>query len=192
MIASILPPNATSLELHVEQSATATLETMPLDIAKLWNPDTCPAHILPWLAWALDVEQWRSDAPIATQRAAIKGSITVHDTMGTPAAMQHALENLGYAPVQIFEYSAQWHAGRTLYNGLQTHAGATLLFRFDVHLNAHGTRPTAPELLRIKAAIHIFKNARSHLRNLFYASLWHDGAYTHNGAIMRDGGLILG
>jgi len=190
MIASILPPNATSLELHVEQSATATLETMPLDIAKLWNPDTCPAHILPWLAWALDVEQWRSDAPLATQRAAIKGSIAVHDTMGTPAAMKQALGNLGYGRVVVDELPNIVRGRGLKYNGMTAHVGMSLAYQFDIFINS-GQTPSFHQKANIKTMINVFKNARSHVRNLYYASHFYQGKQTHNSAIVRDGGLIL-
>ncbi len=102
-VLTLLPPNATQLERNIEQSATATIEQLPVPIRDLWNPDTCPAHLLPWLAWALDVEQWQSDWPEATRRAAIKASWHVHNKMGTKASVRQALDALG-ASVTMSEW----------------------------------------------------------------------------------------
>jgi len=215
-VATILPPNATDLERNLEQSATRTMEQLPVPIRDLWNPDTCPLHLLPWLAWALDVEQWQSDWAESIQRAAIKASFEVHNRMGTAGGLRLALESLGYSYVHITEYVNLFHRGSFTHNGSRTHVGASLAYQFDVTLNtsvmnaslwhngadAHnGSRthvgaslgtPSAAQVAKIKDAIAVFKNARSHLRNLYYASLWHNGADTHNGAKLRDGGLILG
>ena len=49
---SLLPPNASALERKLEQ-ATLRLGTLPVPLRELWNPDTCPAHLLPWLAWTV-------------------------------------------------------------------------------------------------------------------------------------------
>jgi len=192
MVASILPTNATPLELNLEQASGTSMEAMPVAIRDLYNPDTCPEHLLPWLAWAWDVEQWQSDWGITMQRAVIKASWKVHNHMGTKAALVQALEALGYAPVQVTEFVNLLHRGASSYNGMRTHVGQSLAYQFDVSLNTNGGTPTASQLLKIREAIAIFKNARSHLRNIYYASRWHNGASTHNGAVMRDGGLILG
>jgi len=161
-------------------------------IRDLWNPSLCPLALLPWLAWALDVEKWQSDWPEAVQRAAIKESIGTHNRMGTPAGMKAALESLGYAPVKITEFPNLMYRGSFTHNGSFTHIGNALAYQFDVSLSNQGAIPSAAAITRIKAAIAEFKNARSHLRNMYYASLWHNGGNTHNGAITRDGGLILG
>jgi len=191
-VTTILPPNATALERNIEQSATRAMEQMPVPIRDLWNPDTCPVHLLPWLAWAVDVEQWQSDWPESVQRAAIKASISVHNHMGTVGGLKMALESLGYSSVMITEFVNLFHRGAMAYNGSRTHVGASLAFQFDVALNNSGVIPSAPAIAKIREAISEFKNARSHLRNLYYASRWHGGVNTHNGAIVRDGGLILG
>ena len=108
-VASLLPPTAAPLERNIEQSATGAMEHLPVPIRDLWNPDTCPAHLLPWLAWALDVAQWQSDWPEATQRAAIKASIRVHDTQGTAQALKDAVAAIwgDSAVSEWFDYGGQ-------------------------------------------------------------------------------------
>jgi len=191
-VTSILPPNATELERNVEQSATGAIEQLPVPIRDLWNPDKCPVALLPWLAWALDVEQWQSDWPEITQRAAIKASVSVHNHMGTSASMVNALEALGYAPVRITEFINLFHRSSESYNGRRTHVGTTLAFQFDVEVNNNGAIPSVAAIAKIREAINEFRNVRSHLHNLYYNSIWHNGGNTHDGAITRDGGLILG
>jgi len=220
-VASLLPPTAAPLERNIEQSATGAMEHLPVPIRDLWNPDTCPAHLLPWLAWALDVAQWQSDWSEAVQRAAIKASWGVHNHMGTAGGLRLALESLGYSQVHITEYVNLFHRGSFAHNGSRTHVGTSLAFQFDVTLNVQrqnpsgvasshdgllshnamhdysgvpsvsGT-PSASAIASIKQMISAFKNARSHLRNLYYASAWHNGSSKHNGALLRDGGLTLG
>jgi P2-related tail formation protein len=51
---SLLPPNVSGLERALEQ-ASARVGDIPVPIDPLWNPATCPARLLPWLAWALSV-----------------------------------------------------------------------------------------------------------------------------------------
>ncbi|TKA96910.1 phage tail protein I, partial [Cereibacter changlensis] len=54
---SILPPNATKAERAFE-AALAALCDLPVPVGQLWSPETCPAALLPWLAWALSVDDW--------------------------------------------------------------------------------------------------------------------------------------
>jgi len=111
-VTTILPPNATDLERNIEQSATRAIEQMPVPIRELWNPDTCPLHLLPWLAWALDVEKWQSDWPEAVQRATIKASINIHNHMGTRASVRQALNALG-ASITMTEWFQAGGAAHT-------------------------------------------------------------------------------
>ena len=50
---SLLPRNATGAERAIE-GATARVGAVPTPFRDLWNPDTCPAALLPWLAWAYE------------------------------------------------------------------------------------------------------------------------------------------
>jgi len=151
-VTSILPPNATELERNIEQLATGAIEQLPVPIRDLWNPDKCPVALLPWLAWALDVEQWQSDWPEATQRAAIKASIDVHNHMGTVASVKQALAALG-ASIKLTE----WH---------QT-GGAPHTFDLTAWANtnlAPAGRPVLDAALynTLLAAVNEAKPARSH------------------------------
>jgi len=188
---SLLPDNATTLEKNIEQ-VTAGMADLSVPIRDLWNPDTCPLALLPWLAWALDVERWQSDWSEPVQRAAIKASWGVHNKMGTAAGIKTALESLGYSSVKITEFANLFYNMAIPRDGSRTHVGTTRAFQFDVSVNNGGVIPSAQDIMKIKDAINTFKNARSHLYRMYYMAAWHNGGNSHNGAILRDGGLILG
>jgi len=103
MSTSLLPPNATELE-RAAAEVLARRADLPVRIGDLWNPHACPAEQLPWLAWALSVDQWFPDWTQAQRRQAIAASFEVHRHKGTPAAVNAALSVLGH-PVRLIE----WH-----------------------------------------------------------------------------------
>ncbi|EEA6857495.1 phage tail protein I, partial [Salmonella enterica] len=47
----LLPVGSSPLEVAAAR-ACAEIERTPVNIRALWNPDTCPENLLPWLAWA--------------------------------------------------------------------------------------------------------------------------------------------
>lgn len=94
MSETLLPHNATQEERDIEAS-TARLGEVPVEIGKLWNSDTCPADLLPWLAWALSVDEWDSGWSESAKRDFIKQSATVHRHKGTVGAVRNALASLG-------------------------------------------------------------------------------------------------
>ena len=55
-VPSLLPHNASPQERAIE-AATARLADVPVPLRDLWNPETCPAELLPWLAWAFGVDE---------------------------------------------------------------------------------------------------------------------------------------
>lgn len=57
MTDTILPPNSSALERDIEESGgKKRIEAIDVPVGKLWNPQTIPAEILPYLAWALSVD----------------------------------------------------------------------------------------------------------------------------------------
>lgn len=94
-MSSLLPPNATAQEVALE-GATARVGNVPVKTRQLWNAETCPADLLPWLAWAVSVDEWNSNWSDAQKRGTIAASFEVHSTKGTPAAVKASLGALGY------------------------------------------------------------------------------------------------
>jgi phage tail P2-like protein len=89
----LLPPNATPQERAL---SLATGRDIAVPVKELWSPQTCPAGILPWLAWALSVDEWDPAWPEQTQRNTIAASIEQHRRKGTIGALRQALQRLGY------------------------------------------------------------------------------------------------
>lgn len=106
----ILPNNSTTLE-HRAALACAAAEDLPLPIRDLWNPDTCPAALLPYLAWARSVDRWDAHWPVATKRKVIKAAWFIHKRKGTISALRRAVEPLGYL-IEIREWFEQTPPGR--------------------------------------------------------------------------------
>ncbi|WP_122698013.1 phage tail protein I, partial [Pseudomonas viridiflava] len=62
----------------------------------LYNPQTCPAHLLKHLAWAWSVDRWDENWSESVKRAAISASFYIHQHKGTIGAIRRAVEPLGY------------------------------------------------------------------------------------------------
>lgn len=93
--APLLPPNATPLERRAA-SAGQRIEYVPVPLRDLWNPATCPAELLPFLAWSFSVDRWNPDWPTSTKRAVTSASYLVHRRKGTIGAIRRAVEPLGF------------------------------------------------------------------------------------------------
>ncbi|TPG77337.1 phage tail protein I [Pseudomonas arsenicoxydans] len=98
----LLPPNAKQLE-RLAAEALAQIERVPIPIRDLLNPDRCPVHLLPYLAWAFSVDRWDSTWSEATKRQVIKGSFFIHSRKGTIGALRRVVEPLGYL-IEIVEW----------------------------------------------------------------------------------------
>lgn len=121
---TLLPPNATPQERALEIAPAIGLADIPNPFYTLWNPRTCPPHILPWLAWAFSVDDWRSDWPDEIKRQAIMASPKIHRVKGTIGAVRRALETLGYA-IDIsewFEHGGTPHTFRIAVDVLRSQA----------------------------------------------------------------------
>jgi phage tail P2-like protein len=92
----LLPPNATSPERSLSL-ATSRLGTISTPIRSLWNADTCPENLLPWLAWAASVDEWDANWTTETKRNVIKNSAEIHRKKGTVAAVRTLLNSFGIA-----------------------------------------------------------------------------------------------
>jgi phage tail P2-like protein len=99
-MASLLPPNSTPLERALE---AATDETTDVPIRSIYNPDTCPVPLLPYLAWECSVDRWDESWAEAVKRAAIRASFYIHAHKGTIGAIRRVVEPLGYL-IKIVEW----------------------------------------------------------------------------------------
>lgn len=98
----LLPPNATKLERGLSE-VTARVTNVPTPLRELWNPDTCPAPLLPWLAWSLGVAAWKPYWSEQIKRRRIKQAVEIHRRRGTAQSVRRVVESFG-AGVAIREW----------------------------------------------------------------------------------------
>ncbi|WP_067517841.1 phage tail protein I [Endozoicomonas ascidiicola] len=92
---SLLPPNATELELAMEQITADLLLNIDFDCRTLWNPWTCPVHLLPYLASAVGMDDWSNDWPEHIKRDGVATAIEVQSTKGTIYSIKKAAGSFG-------------------------------------------------------------------------------------------------
>lgn len=114
MSESLLPPNATPLERAMESILNERIGAVPVPLRDLWNSESCPSALLPYLAWACSVDVWDNDWEDATKRRVIASSFIVHRQKGTVGAVKTALDALGFEATitEWWEEAAQPHTFR--------------------------------------------------------------------------------
>ncbi|NMY81020.1 phage tail protein I [Pseudomonas rhodesiae] len=99
-MSSLLPLNSTQFERAIEAALTEKTE---IPLRTLYNPDTCPTHLLPWLAWTWSVDRWDNKWSEAVKRSAIRSAFYVHAHKGTIGALRRVVEPLGYL-IEVLEW----------------------------------------------------------------------------------------
>ncbi|MFZ4219698.1 phage tail protein I [Enterobacter ludwigii] len=92
---TLLPPSSTLYERNLAQ-VMAKFFDVDIPLRTLWNPDTCPVDLLPYLAWAFSVYRWDEKWDEATRRKTIRDSFFLHQHKGTISALRRAVEPMGY------------------------------------------------------------------------------------------------
>lgn len=90
---SLLPINSTPLERALE---AANAGDTSIVLRTLYDPATCPVHLLPQLAWAWSVDRWDPRWSETVKRNAIRAAHFIHARKGTIGALRRAVESLGY------------------------------------------------------------------------------------------------
>lgn len=96
----LLPLNSTPLERALDAAAAEDLRSA---LRTLYNPDTCPSHLLYQLAWAWSVDRWDDTWSEATKRSVIRSAFFVHKYKGTVGALRRVVEPFGYL-IEIIEW----------------------------------------------------------------------------------------
>lgn len=91
---SLLPPNATSAERAYE-AATTRIDAIPAPARDLWNADTCPMNLLPWLAWALGIRAWNADWSDAIKRRLVRDALAIARRKGTVESVHAVVQAFG-------------------------------------------------------------------------------------------------
>ena len=103
MSTSLLPPNASGLDRAVEQLIEQQCHAIGQPHRALWTPETCPIDLLPWLAWSVGVQAWRSEWPEHIKRAIVRNSIAIQRRRGTLSSVRDAVQSFG-ASISIREW----------------------------------------------------------------------------------------
>lgn len=144
-MSDLLPPSATTQERAISSAIYREIDTPIRDV---WNPDTCPAGMLAWLAWAFSVDEWDVNWSEAQKRAYIKKSIDVQKYKGTIGAVQDALGALFY-DARIQEWFNQIPEGNP--------------YTFKVLLTADQVGISQQAIASLFSVIDRTKNLRSHM-----------------------------
>lgn len=133
---SLLPKGSSALERRLAE-ACGDISTVPVPLRELWNPDTCPEHLLPWLAWSFSVDRWDEAWSEAVKRQVVRDAYFIHRQKGTIAAVRRVVEPFGFL-IRVIEW---WQSGET--------PGT---FRLDIGVQDQGiTEETYQELERLIA-----------------------------------------
>lgn len=148
---SILPPNASALERDIEAAVISRFLLLSASRARyLFNPDLCPAHILPWLAWAVSVDLWNENWTTERKRAVIRGAVCVHQSKGTIGALRTAIQGYNGMNIRVEEWFQ--------------YGGDPFKFRVIAEILTSGIS----NLNEVEQSILATKNLRSHLERLSF------------------------
>jgi phage tail P2-like protein len=107
----LLPSSVSPLERELARLSRHLDAVDPAVIETLWDASTCPAILLPHLAWALSLDVWDDAWPEATKRQAIAEAPAIHRLKGTRSAVDRVMRLLG-CRVVIQEWWQQQPQGR--------------------------------------------------------------------------------
>jgi phage tail P2-like protein len=113
-IRPLIPHTSSALSHDLEAVTAERLSAIENPLRSLWDVNTCPVHLLPWLAWAFSVEVWQSHWPEGVKREVIRKAISVHRRKGTLGAVKDALAALsvGAEISEWFEHDGPAHTFR--------------------------------------------------------------------------------
>lgn len=169
---SLLPPNATPQERALAEGMTR-LSAVPVPVDTLWGAATCPVALLPWLAWALSVDEWDSTWTEAQKRGAVASAIAIHRRKGTRGALNRAISALGYS-IRVVEW---WE---------EAPEGQPGTFRVLIEIDDRGVDDS---LIRsLERIVLKTKNTRSHLAGITMAG--RSAGHVYVGAHLMSGDVV--
>lgn len=146
-MSDLLPYNATDQERALANTI-ARISDVPVVVREVWNPDTCPANVLPWLAWAFSVDDWDTNWTDKQKRNVIKQSVYSQRIKGTIGAVTRQLAALGY-DIKILEWWQKEPEGEP--------------YIFDVYITSSQSPLTQRDYAKVLDVINTNKNLRSHM-----------------------------
>ncbi len=98
---SLLPPNATQPERAIEDAMRVGADLSV--VGTLWNPETCPPEVLPFLAWGLAISRWDENWTVDEKREQTADAIRFHQRKGTRGIVEEVVERF-HPLLQIVEW----------------------------------------------------------------------------------------
>lgn len=96
--ASLLPANSLPLEKALDVGFGTLLDRVIPPFPALMNPLLTPVEFLPYLAADRGVSEWDAHATETEKRLTVGLSWQIQRQAGTPKALSHAVESLGFTP----------------------------------------------------------------------------------------------
>ena len=131
-----------------------------------------PEDVLDLMAWQLHVDGYEAAQTYEGKRRMVNRSILLHRRKGTPWAVAEALRSVGYADARIIEGSGDCrYNGEISYDGRDSYAAGNRWALFDVEVDlGEGEGISGAAVARLRSAVEVWKNARSHLRAISWAA----------------------
>lgn len=141
-MATLLPPHLGELERELDD-ALSRIEGVDIPIATLWDPWTCPLAALPFLAWALSVDVWRTHWSEQKKRQVVAASLDVHREKGTRPAIEQALSavNVDIELTEWWEVEPRRERGTFRLRAIVRDEGVTEVMQDDLLAILNNTKP---------------------------------------------------
>lgn len=98
----IMPPHSGAAEKALVDGIIDGL-TFDIRVGDVWSADLAPGPVLPWLGWAMSVDDWDLGWSEDRKREVIRGSVALHRIKGTRASIEVALHAMGYGDARVIE-----------------------------------------------------------------------------------------
>lgn len=157
-MSDLLPPSTTSLE-RIAASVGARAVDLPVILRNLWDAESCPLELLPWLAWAWSADEWSEGWTERQKRDMVKNTIQAQSIKGTIGAVRVSLDALGF-PVRVQEWFAQAAPGTP--------------YTFRLLLDVDQSPLLQRDLDKVLQVVEATKNLRSHLETVLLTATSRD------------------
>ncbi len=168
--------------------AVARLGAVPVPVRDLWDPDTCPAAMLAYLAWAFGVDEWSDDWSDEAKRATIRDAVMVQARKGSIWSIRRVMANAGFGSVQIVEgLYGRVYNGSAEHNGFATYGDPTEWAKYRVVLDRPIANRQAPQVRRLleitaPARCKLVEFVYTEANNIYDGAIYYDGTYNHGTA----------
>ena len=150
MTDTLMPPNASALEIALDRALARQLDSLPLPVRDAWNADVIQLDSLPWLAWGLGRRTWNTEWSAAVRRSIVKTAIPTARRMGSVRSVREVVAAFG-GSLAIREW---WQL---------TPMGEPFTFSIVLTLNGEGGESASAQFVEeVVAEIERAKPARAH------------------------------